>query len=235
MIDDGNFIYGVFNEHFVNRKFLAHELCLYGYDDETERFLVKDFTLGKSGRFSETMATFSDIEKAYLTINENDDYLLDWKGGLLFFSYCSNGSYGLSRDILKKDIYEYLSGINISKYEHAAFNWFEDVTFGLKIYDEIINNLEDSEFGNDVRVFSNFTDHKTMLNLRTRHLYAKGILSDANLLDVFSQIEKSGQQLLNMSIKQSVRKDNKIDGMVSQLRKIKAQEFDALNKLFNLL
>jgi hypothetical protein len=170
MIDDKNYIYGVFNESFAAGRFFPHELCLYGYNDETESFLAKDFTFSGTGRFTESYASYSDIANAFHSIGSEDDYFLEGRGGLVFLKYHPDVKYVIDKEMLHEDIENYLASTNISRLDHLANNRFSYGSYDLDVYDRLITNLSDEELGVDIRVFAVFSDHKKMLSLRAKYL-----------------------------------------------------------------
>ncbi len=187
-IDLNGYVYGVFDEAKilcdaeVDYKF-PHELFIYGYNRDEEVFYVGDFTF--QDHYSYNTVSFSDLERGYEVITEQDDHVFkdDHKGGRGLYVVMKNTehpTYELDIELVKENLREYLNSQDTKNHFRMLRNRFNDTTFGIKVYDKVLSQIdkqlhaEEPDF--DIRALHVMYDHKVLMYERIKYLMNHGFL-----------------------------------------------------------
>lgn len=216
-IDLGGYVYGVFDEAKilcdadVDYKF-PHELFIYGYDRENEKFYVGDFTF--QDHYSYNEVSFEDIERGYEVITAQDDHIFkdDYKGGrgiFVIMKNTDNVTYDLDVEHIKITLKEYLNSEDTKDHFRMLRNRFDDTVFGIKVYDKVLAQIDkqlhsdDPDF--DIRALHVMYDHKVLMYERIKYLMNNGVLKfNQDILDEYETVVTNMLTARNLLVRISI-------------------------------
>ena len=218
--DLGGYVYGVFDEAKilcnaeVDYKF-PHELFIYGYNRDKEEFYVGDFTF--TDKYSHNVVSFSDIERGYEVITDQDDHIFkdDYKGGRGLYVIMKNTEvplYDLDIELVKVNLREYLNSVDSKNHFRMMRNRFNYTTFGIKVYDRVLAQIEKQlhkdEPDFDIRALHVMYDHKVLMYERIKYLMYNGFLKyNQTTLDEYETVVTNMLTARNLLLKISITGD----------------------------
>jgi hypothetical protein len=216
-IDIGGYVYGVFDEAKilcdadVDYKF-PHELFIYGYNRDEEKFYVGDFTF--KDHYSHNTVSFSDLERGYEVITASDDHVFkdDYKGGRGLYVVMKNTDhicYDFDIELVKQTLKEYLNSEDTKDHFRMLRNRFDDTVFGIKVYDKVLSQIdkqlhaEEPDF--DIRALHVMYDHKVLMYERIKYMMNNGYLKfNQELLDEYEIVVKNVLTARNLLVRISI-------------------------------
>lgn len=235
-INLNNYIYAVFDQaHFLQGyESLPHDLFIYGFNEESEVFYVADFTFKEKYSFAEV--SFSQIEKAYYGIKENDDWLYGGKGGLSLLSFNSKATYDFNIMLVIELFEEFLLGKNSYEKSREISHQSPPCVFGLEVYPKLAEDLirvKNRWQEVDYRPFHVIYDHKILMLQRIKYLEQHGYLKEApKIYDHYKQLEHNALMARNLLIKATLTQDfTIIDKVIAIMKVIETSEREAIKLL----
>lgn len=232
MIDCENYIYGIFNEHFISGNYFPHELFIYGYDNDKGFFYTSDFSY--TGSYGDKCVKYEDIEEAYYSLKPEDDYLFRGRGGIAFLSYYPNVSYTLNLKFIKESLICYQKSYNVSKLDERKTSITMSGCYGLSTYTFLIDNIKSGEYAIDPRAIAILRDHKKMLYLRCQYLSEHGLIR-SSFSTQFYKIYEMATILLNLTIKCYLKKESCCEKRICLLTMMQQEELKLLPELIEAM
>ncbi|MBP2111130.1 hypothetical protein [Paenibacillus silagei] len=232
-IDLNNYIYGVFEQSYFGRsEFFPHDTFIYGYNKEKKVFYIADFSIKE--KYSYTEVSFSQIEKAYLAIEEKDDWLLD-KGGLQLLSFNAKGIFDFKPSLVIEFLEEFLQSKNSFEKSSFYINKPNKSVFGLEVYRKIKEDLINKN--TDFRHIHVIYDHKVLMLHRIEYMQTHGYLNQAEVIyKLYKQLEQKTLSARNLLLKAIItQNDKQMDQIIRLLGEIESIEKEAMNlMLYNI-
>lgn len=224
-IDSNRYLEVWLNEFYIEglmayeKESYFHESLIYGYNGEKKS--VRMLSIYK-GKIKALEVSIDNIEHAWsepvglCTSIISLEYLPDEKG------------YELDVVHICKELQNYLYGKNSTE-DYMYIAQKEEGTFGIKIYDDILEtDIGQREFLSDVRISYMIKEHKECMKLRIDYLYEKEILGMSEYLKIDSimqNILKMSAIVLNLVMKNKMSKKKQLQNRIwNYLKKLKEQE-----------
>ena len=191
LLDEGFYVYAAGNtEHipaYHSEHYWAHNLFIYGYDDELQLFYISDFFV--NGKYERATCSYDELEMALQTSNMNRHFVnliygiklkeieyafeLDWLNEMLNEHLNSENLFCKYRT---RQDEEYYSNIEGNKYYHFSFSEIKTkYYFGISYYDKISKMVLDNS-PKLRRPLDLICEHKVMMNKRVEFLCQNGYL-----------------------------------------------------------
>ncbi|MBR6222564.1 MAG: hypothetical protein IKQ71_03905 [Lachnospiraceae bacterium] len=248
-IDLDGYVYGVFDEAKilcdvnVDYKF-PHELFIYGYNIDKEIFYVGDFTF--TDHYSYSTVSFADVERGYSVITASDDHMFkdDYKGTRGLYVILKNTNtryYDLDINFIRDTLGEYLECKDTKNHLRMYRNRFNDTTFGVNVYDRLIETIEKQLSGDepdyDIRALHIMYDHKVLMYERLKYLMGNDYLPmDQALLDEYLKVVDRCLTARNLLVRISITDEiDRVDRFGKYLNEAKEIEIKVLTKVRELL
>lgn len=216
-----------------------HELMIYGYDYVNKSFLVGDFTF--KGKYSYQKVSFNDVILGFNNIKDNDDFLFkenyEIKRGLFLLSpNLNNLVYKLNKKLIIKSLKEYIYSQNPNPSVTNDNNYYKPI-FGVSLYDELINQIDNKAFRYDIRSFHVFYDHKSLMFKRIEFLIKNDYIKlDISIINLFRNLMNSSLVIRNEMLKFIIsNNDESLPYIKDKLKKMKYKEIKLLNYLIKKL
>jgi len=202
-IAEGNYIYGLFDEsEFLEEdKPFHHDLFIYGYDDNEERFHVADFTF--TGKYSFEKVSYNEIQSAYYGVARADDDFYQGMGGLLLISK-KKANYGFDSILVEKTINEYLTSVNSINAYRSIKNPSKWDVYGLDVYtmvSEFWDEVSRKEAQPDFRNLHNIYSSQILMIKRLEYMMENGYLDrNTNMINLYKGVSDKTLILRNRAI-----------------------------------
>lgn len=165
-----------------------HEIFLYGFDIHQELFFIADYIQGKYIQFT---ASFKEVEEAINDINKKKS---DHLNHIEIWKYIPESSYSFDIIHVRNQLFEYVNNINSSDKYRQKTTPYSFRTYGLHVFDIILNHLQNVQNSNgrlDIRPFYLlYTRYKLMCD-RLKYMKEKGYMDDIS--DYFEAYAKLTQ------------------------------------------
>lgn len=192
LLAEGFYVYAVGNTEYIpayhNKRYWAHNLLIYGYDDELQLFYISDFFV--NGRYERATCSYDELEMALQTSNMNRHFVnliygiklkeieyvfeLDWLNEMLKEHLNSENLFCKYRT---RQDEEYYSNKEENKYYHFAFSEMKTkYYFGISYYDKISEMILDNS-PKLMRPLDLIYEHKLMMSNRVEFLHQNGYLA----------------------------------------------------------
>jgi len=228
-----------------NRVHRMHELFIYGFNDEAEKFYVSDFFY--NSKLSSQEVSFSELEESVKHV-PSEIFGID----LLKFI---DVNYEFNYDIFIKDLNDYLNSTRtVLCYEENCLTPPEihrlsegGYVFGISNYDlinkafsQVIDRGHDNGFGDIyyriLRSAHALYNHKVLMLERLKFLQKKGMQVNADSILNYERIVELCQTNRNLSIKYRVTRDASIvQKIINNYEIVKIEEERILRDLVNIL
>lgn len=242
-IDNEYFYYGYVDDFYVHfrwdyqKNHVAHDIFLYGYDDEKKT--LKSFGYTTERHLLECEISYDDFGKAFHSyLWSRSEY--PWIDRIYLFKYTDENPYELDLICIKELIEDYYFSKNTSERYRRYNNPIQDSYFGRDIYkgmDNYYQLLIEDEIGIDLRVPYLFIEHKKCMQDRLEYLeeYFKG-MGFCDVKNDYTVLTKQAKILLSLSLKYQKVNDKKLFEQSKQLLwQIERAEVYALDKILKLL
>lgn len=242
VIDVNTYYVSTYKKHF--RHEYSHPLFIYGYDDNTQNFLVMDnFNVGKFAfeivNFNELRRGYQSIEKEFLS---NTKLVIHGKGIISFkiskqaWQTEQEELFKINTIKIKNDIKEYL----LIDHYAESYRSSDYYSYGIECYDELLKFVSyalETHENIDHRAFSAFRDHKILMLERIKFLKENKYLQDTKNIEELSQyLVDNMKQLVFLIIKYNLTKKEHILNKISdKLKDCKNKEYTMLMDLISLL
>ena len=210
MLDNGWYIFGIYNEFFIPRKRVYHKrdfmhgYIIFGYDDETQTFK-------SAGYLDDGHYQFFDIRY--------EDYFNSILGGtieqLWITYYKINHNYKPQLDInqLKSRIEKYLT----SQKDTYAEN--DNRTYGmaaLEMFHQYIASCNNDYL--DLRYGRSYMEHKCIMYKRLAFLYQNAYIhDDAICQEYFDKVYSRARIVFNLFLKYKITQDQNLLKHISEI------------------
>lgn len=192
LLAEGFYVYAVGNTEYIpayhNKRYWAHNLLIYGYDDELQLFYISDFFV--NGRYERATCSYDELEMALQTSNMNRHFVnliygiklkeieyvfeLDWLNEMLKEHLNSENLFCKYRTRQDEEYYSNKEG---NKYYHFAFSEMKTkYYFGISYYDKISEMILDNS-PKLMRPLDLIYEHKLMMSNRVEFLHQNGYLA----------------------------------------------------------
>lgn len=240
----------VSDSNAYKKKHYIHETLIYGYDNKSKVFKVVGYD--KQENFTKFTYKIEEFAKAFKgAINNPPYYLVDALHSIKIRHFFCNYIFSMDNFVTELERYIY----SIPDYKKKYFSLAsEDLTsYGISVYDEMINKIEEKINGNhDIDItylcFHFIYEHKLMIIERLKFIkskYIKGSYYD-ELIDRYEKIvAKSNSIRINFlkkawvesNFKNRMRVNNKeyLRSIEKQINCLKTEEFDVLQKVYTHL
>ena len=195
LINEGFYVYAVGNTEYIpayhREHYWAHNLMIYGYDDEKKEFYIADFFV--NGKYAHDKCTYLELENALKTAEVNRDFV-----NLIYGIKLKDIEYKFEVDILVEKLKDYLNSENLfCKYKTRqdeefysnrggnSYNYFSysemknSYHFGLSYYDKLIDMARNNS-RKLLRPLDLLFEHKVLMGKRIDFLYKNGHISRFN-------------------------------------------------------
>lgn len=205
LLSEGFYVYATGNtEHipaYHSEHYWAHNLFIYGYDDELQLFYISDFFI--NGKYERAICSYDELEMALQTSNMNRhfvnliygiklkeiDYVfeLDWLNEMLNEHLNSENLFCKYRTRQDEEYYSNKEG---NKYYHFSFSEIETkYYFGISYYDKITEMILDNS-SKLMRPLDLIYEHKVMMSKRVEFLYQNGYLDVEDYLSLSEECKR---------------------------------------------
>lgn len=233
---------------FAKERFL-HELMVYGYSDGN--FLVADFTLSNSHKYTFSSVSFENLKKAYNSVKKEEDEMQDGiagNGGVFIFSIEKEAQYDFSFKLFLNYLEDYInccdrSGLYRTYDLNKPSKYNKDlrgVSYGIAIYDTIQRYYQHVLEGKQYfmkQPLHVLYDHKVLMIKRLHYLKSsKKIVVSQEIIEGYERFLKKIEIIRNMGIKYAIsRNSDVLLNIVRTLKLIKEEEYCLLAKLIKQL
>lgn len=192
LLAEGFYVYAVGNtEHipaYHSEHYWAHNIFIYGYDDELQLFYISDFFV--NGKYERATCSYDELEMALQTSNMNRHFVnliygiklkeieyvfeLDWLNEMLKEHLNSENLFCKYRTRQDEEYYSNKEG---NKYYHFTFSEMKaKYYFGISYYDKISEMVLDNS-PKLMRPLDLIYEHKLMMSNRIEFLHQNGYLA----------------------------------------------------------
>ena len=219
---------------YDRKEYMPHDLLISGYDYGKKVFYINDFII--SGKFRRYEVPFSQIEKAFLCLKPEDDYINENFGGITLWKYNDNAKYDIDLIYMKENLEEYLLQTNYMNNFRFMRNPQNDeyikIKHGIGVYDFLRDVIIEQPYSIP-KCMHNFYDHKALMVHRLKSLGDKGFLRNADMLiKVFTEIMNEIGKNCNLGIKYRLTKDESLlQRIISSLERTKILEIDTVKSI----
>lgn len=175
-----------------------HDTLIYGYDDNACQFNIADFF---NRKYTYEKASFSEIEDAYRFAVYDDKFDIPCQRNIYFIKTRSVDSYRFN---LKKVICRLIdyrdSTNNYDEFFHIDYVENPDkYVFGLRVYDNFVNQLLKGESYCDRRQFYMIFSHKYVIKLLLEYL--KDYIQNSTLFSDIENLLYESKLLISLGLK----------------------------------
>lgn len=211
-MNNRNYLYTILNHQYLNGssaykdnyKFL-HDTFICGYDDETGTIKIGDFYTGK---FSFIDIPFENFQKAYETVYPEDDIVFIYGKDVALWRYTPGSKYYFDSALVKQTSEEFLNSKNTLLNLREITNPHHGAKFGLAVYDDIIEWLENIDKNGISGILKNLyilRAHKTMMLKRIKYMEKNNTLNNSNkLFALYTDLENALNRTISLTIKYSI-------------------------------
>ena len=208
MIDDNYYVVLYVNHKMLsNTPFFQKEdhdnpVMIYGYDDNTEEFLVAGYFY--HNLYSFHRITYQDFMRAEENVKNSNDYSNDYIHRIQFLRFRPNIEYTFN----KEEFLQYLSDYLDSR-DHTNKLYFitdKKYYYGLSFYDKMAEQFV--QYSIDERLAQSLFDQKKMMLARLQFFHKKGYLTKGqkeNFIRKTDAIIKNLEIIRNVILKNRVR------------------------------
>lgn len=230
-IDNGFFTEIKLNEKYIVNKLAYeegfdydHDNIIYGYNEKS--FYVYGYD--KRQKLSSYELTFEEFEKIF----EKNIFAHE----VMFMKYyVQPREYSLDKDIIRKQIREYLEGIDPTYREDLVISKSHRV-FGVKIYDVILNNIDKLR---DRRISYILLEHKEIMEYRLNYYQQRCLITNNEkkiLLTMLKNEVKLCHNLMYFSLIYRKRSDTGLrNKLIELVEKIRQADIEFMQKLLEML
>ena len=208
MIDDNYYVVLYINHKmlsstpFYQKEDHDNPVMIYGYDDNTEEFLVAGYFY--HNLYSFHRITYHDFMRAEEDVKNSNDYSNDYIQRIQFLYFRSNIEYIFN----KKEFLQYLLDYLESKDHTNKLHFITDKKYyyGLSFYDKMAEQF--AKHSIDERLAQSLFDQKEMMLVRLQFFYQKGYLTKVqkeNFIQKTEAIIKNLEIIRNAILKNRVR------------------------------
>ena len=211
----------------INNRDLYHPSAIYGYDLEKDLVYMADFTFEGTGKYTFKTFSFDDVEKSLSdkNIQEEDFYIVRYKK--VDFMFDMNNVKRQFEDLYNSvNTYDRLDVFN----EYMAMN-----KFGMDVYDDYINMLENWENWILRKVTFCLLDHKKLMVQRLEYMVKKRFLKDDGIISDYREIHNMVNKILMLSIKASAGGKNSSEECIRIANDVREKERTVLGKIIKEL
>lgn len=232
-IDNNNYIYLVLNlSDVLNRPNFYHDLMIYGYDDACQEIYLADFVF--KGKYSFETISYTQFINAYLSLPSKQDYMNEWRGGLLLIKVSpSYPPYSFDTRFVKESLKEYLEGTETTERYRGFKQPYANEVYGRNIYDLLINFCYEKK--SDSRPFSVLKDHHKLMIKRLEYMQENNYIEKCqDIIDEYKHITNLTQTVLYKEIKYSLKPNLEyLDEIIIQLKNIKSTETQLIQEMYD--
>lgn len=206
-INQGDYVNIYLNNYYIphrvayQKEHSVREHLLYGYDLEKRIFYAVGFN--EKLIYSNSEISFSNFKSGF---NETDE-----KMPLNLLKFNETEKYMFDIENVKQLLTDYLYSNDTSKRVRMYKNPNPKKLYGMKVYDGLklyLDNLEKEKIPIDLKPFHILLEHKRCMVSRIKYMFEnKYILTLNPFHDVYIDIEKKAQILLNLLIRYSMTGD----------------------------
>ncbi|MEK3824795.1 MULTISPECIES: BtrH N-terminal domain-containing protein [Paenibacillus] len=235
-IDDGNYVYLSIDQYYIssyrsfNKWHGAHDMLIYGYDQERGIFYIADF-FDTTYCFSE--ADFKSVNKAFLSPYSEGEWfkgvqLLKFKDHKIEFKF----DLKLLIKQLKEYLYETKSSVDYKLIEEPGN---DSDSWGIGVYPFLINYIKENEefVFSLVRSVHLLSDHKEVMLRGLEYLNTLNLITEYDLhFEAYTDIKKQCLVLRNICLKYMLTESTKdIQHVIDFINQIEIKERKAIQKL----
>lgn len=228
---NGKYIQQILNENYIpgtdayNEREFYHESLIYGFDDVKKTVFMLIVNGGKPKL----------LETDYKFVKES------WSGAdsITFEFKPSINSYELDIVNIYERISAYHSGNNTTE-AHKHLTECDSGNFGIKIYDELLNNKESQELLlQDIRIPFMIHEHKKCMQLRMEYLAEWGLfpkIYEARIENYIKNIVNTSEIILVLIMKYQRSKNQSIcERVINNIKILKDLETKCYRLFLNIL
>lgn len=230
-VKNGKYIQLILNENYIpgtdayNEREFYHESLIYGFDDVKKTVFMLIVNGGKPKL----------LETDYKFVKES------WSGAdsITFEFKPSINSYELDIVNIYERISAYHSGNNTTE-AHKHLTECDSGNFGIKIYDELLNNKESQELLlQDIRIPFMIHEHKKCMQLRMEYLAEWGLfpkIYEARIENYINNIVNTSEIILVLIMKYQRSKNQSIcERVINNIKILKDLETKCYRLFLNIL
>ncbi|NOU64065.1 hypothetical protein GC096_08515 [Paenibacillus sp. LMG 31461] len=238
-INDDQYVQTCLNHtHISSSDFnQSHAVFIYGYDKNTETFLVADNGFGE-GQFATSTCTFEELNKAYYEMNARYDVNIQMGGKVELFLYNKKAPrFLLNLSAIRDQINDYLFSLN----SDSRINTFScNEIYGICIYDKLLQHVEQVKAQNTwshYRPFHMLMEHKSLMVHRLTYLRDHHGVSNLDaIIDGYKELHKICKINVAYNLKYEFTKTSlNLDRIIKNLTSIMENEKKLLELLLDVL
>lgn len=225
----------------------AHDILVYGYNDEKQEFMVLGFD--DKNNFNSYKISYDNFERGYASGVENSQVSDMYQGKNYFFTMKMNVNedyqYDFHVEIFLNYLKEYVNCINTGmKCEDPNGDMYkcDSIKYGIQVYDELLPIMEkiiEKKEIIDYRVFHTLYEHKTLMHKRLQYMANIIPIDNKAKEDILNQSQNLAgiaQELRLNCIKYNLcRRETVMRMMIDQVNLLKNIETTLYPKVFQWL
>ncbi|KEO84420.1 hypothetical protein [Tumebacillus flagellatus] len=215
-------------EHYGNTHF-AHDILVYGYDEETRMFDVLGFRDDLA--FAPSQVSFEEFEAAYLSL----DHIKNWSEEIVLYKFNPDGKFEFNVNLVADHLEEYLTGRNTSERVYM-FGEVYDRAYGMDLYPHLKRYLQTLIAGDiwyDIKYLHILWEHKKCLLALVGYLEEQGHLDPAlGYLAAVRELEQQAMSFRNAMLRAGmVENMTRLNNVHDSLDAFADKERELLTKL----
>lgn len=161
-----------------------HQNLIYGYDDDSQTFLVSGYASSK--QYEQSVMSYVDFKESIKNVSD-----FNFASGC----YKPKGNIpGFDQGMLLTELRDY--------YNSSSQN--PNVNYGLKFYDSLCTYLEDDGNEIDLRCVYLLNEHKKLMCLKIKYLLEMHLLSEPQFLREYEGVYELTSKIHNLSLKRNI-------------------------------
>jgi len=249
-IDSDAYIFAVINQQYAVKEIIGvdpermpHEILIYGYDLEHNKFNIADFNFRKKYSFEEV--DIENICKGYCDIGIDEDFIAHRREGVVLLTFNKDTRYFFDSILVKKHIGSYLSG---SGTDYITRMMVTDNTYvynndlgrmGINTYELLYDHLYslcNSNDGFDWRIPHVIYDHKNLMSERIIFMTENKLLDNSDYAEDIYKIKELSYKLRNLYLKMMISgKAYLVNEIVDGYKDLCKKEEQFLGRVYNAI
>lgn len=232
-------------DDYNRKERTAHEIFIYGYDDDKGGFFYGDFLNTPDSKYKFSFCTYADVENALICVK---DFSIPVVKSIALVQFVENGPFIFDYSYIKDSISDYLYPdkedlrrlecyIN-SFVNTGVFGWITKAYLGTGVYDYFSNIEQHIIDGRiDLRLIHALYDHKKMMVQRLEFLLRAGYIPEhrCNEIESYRKLANDAMIIRNKILKYNITgKKEIITKIPSQINEIREKEKLLLETVFQL-
>lgn len=238
-LDLGHYVYLNIDQFYIprrnhyQRQNFAHDILVFGYDEEAEEFEVLGFR--EDFQFAPSRVSYAEFEAAYRSL----DVIENWSEEICLYRLNPKPKFQFDPKLLADRLEEYLLGTNTSERFYEIGETY-DRAYGMQAYPYLkkyFQALMEDRIWYDVKYTHVLWEHKRAMTLRLQFLEERGDVDPAEgLLEAARQVEQQALTFKNIFMRVGIDHDlSRLSKIVEGLDSMAQAESELLERLIAAL